>query len=360
MKKSKALLVIGIIVIVAASVAVSAWYAQTLMKPPEAITWAEWGGPYEATVRQIAQQYEQKTGHHVNIVLHAGASSSTFTKIKAAWPNVVVDVYASGAGTAYQACQGNYAIALTQQDIPNLAQIPKNLNTYYQGNVCGVAEAPASWVLAWRTDYVKKNLTSFNDLLAPEFKHKVAISDPTQGTGQFLIAAAYAFGGNETNLAPGWDFAKKLAQSGNIGLVYTSEADLVNALTTGQAWIGFGGAWNVRAAIQQGAPLAFSKVVDSTIVVNNDIVTIMNGPRQAIAKDFVNYLLSPEINQQYAAGIGYPPANVNSKEAPAVAPWYPTPQQYAQYGHSPDPSVVSANFDSWVKQWQEQIVPLIH
>jgi putative spermidine/putrescine transport system substrate-binding protein len=354
--KNIAALVIMIIIGVAAFGG-GYYYSQSKITPTKSITWAEWGGTYEATVRQIAQMYTQQTGVQVNVLLQT-TSGATQAKIDASWPNSGIDIFSSGPSQAYTLCNESHAIALTTTNVPNLSQVPQSLDVMYNGNVCAVAEAPASWDLAWNPNYVHGNLTSFSQLLNPAFKGKVAIADPTQGSGQFLLALAYAMGGNENNMTAAFNFAEKLAASGNIGLVYTSEADFVNALTTGNAWVGFGGAWDIQQAVNEGATLNYTTVVDNEVVTENDVVSVINGPNQGLALQFLNFLISAQVNQLYASGVGYPPANVGATPNPSVAVWYPTTQQYAEYGKSPNPAVVAANINSWVTEWQQKVEPL--
>ncbi len=62
------------------------------------------------------------------------------------------------------------------------------------------------------TDVVKNVPKSWDDLLKPEYKGLIGVSDPsTSGTGgATFIAWAFAHGGNESNLDPGVEFAKKI------------------------------------------------------------------------------------------------------------------------------------------------------
>ncbi|MGW5687930.1 hypothetical protein [Nonomuraea sp. NPDC003754] len=62
---------------------------------------------------------------------------------------------------------------------------------------------------------------SDSDLLTPEYKGQVAIKNPTSsGTGQaMVVAAAIANGGSVDNLAPAYDYFRKLTDAGNISAV---------------------------------------------------------------------------------------------------------------------------------------------
>jgi putative spermidine/putrescine transport system substrate-binding protein len=86
-------------------------------------------------------------------------------------------------------------------------------------------DADGRWAVAYwgaisflvNTDLVKTAPQTWDDLLKPEYKDMVCSRDPsksTYATGS-VLAAAYAHGGDESNVQPGLDFFKQLRDSGN-------------------------------------------------------------------------------------------------------------------------------------------------
>ena len=75
---------------------------------------------------------------------------------------------------------------------------------------------------------VKKVPVTWKELLRPEYKGKIGLSDPRKAAvAQYaVIAAAYAFGGSEKNLKPGLDFFAKLQKSGNLTAATPSLANM--------------------------------------------------------------------------------------------------------------------------------------
>ena len=69
-------------------------------------------------------------------------------------------------------------------------------------------------------DVVGKEITSFHDIAddldAGTINYKVTIGDPTteSSSQHIVLAAAYAFGGDVSNLQPGIDFFRRLAEAG--------------------------------------------------------------------------------------------------------------------------------------------------
>src|SRR5215207_7581381 len=98
----------------------------------------------------------------------------------------------------------------TWDQIPEWAKHPDGLwATQYYGTL-------AFWV---NTDFVENVPQTWQDLLKPEYEGLVSFNDPrTAAQGNFaVIGAAFANGGDETNIQPGLDFFKKLVEVGNAG-----------------------------------------------------------------------------------------------------------------------------------------------
>jgi putative spermidine/putrescine transport system substrate-binding protein len=93
---------------------------------------------------------------------------------------------------------------------PNAANIPAHLKGIHGGWVPTFAGVPA---IAVNTDIINNVPQTWDDLLKPEYKGKIGSVDPSSGgatqVAQFL-AWVYAHGGDQDNLTPGIEYAKKL------------------------------------------------------------------------------------------------------------------------------------------------------
>ena len=97
----------------------------------------------------------------------------------------------------------------------NWEQIPdwaKDPDGHWFGLYVGVP------VFLVNTEIVKNVPQSWEDLLKPEYKNSVVMSDPrTSGTGaNIVLAAAHALGGDIKNLDAAADYFKELFNSGNV------------------------------------------------------------------------------------------------------------------------------------------------
>jgi putative spermidine/putrescine transport system substrate-binding protein len=98
-------------------------------------------------------------------------------------------------------------------------------NTSWDKIPANFKDADGLWAVAYwgaisflvNTDLVKNPPQTWDDLLKPEYKDMVCSRDPSKSsyaTGS-VLAAAYAHGGDESNVQPGLDFFKKLKDGGN-------------------------------------------------------------------------------------------------------------------------------------------------
>lgn len=92
---------------------------------------------------------------------------------------------------------------------PSAESLPASLKAATGGWVATFTGVPSIIV---NTDVIATVPETWEDLLKPEFTGKIGMRDPrTAGEGATaLIAWAYAFGGDENDLGPGVEFAKKL------------------------------------------------------------------------------------------------------------------------------------------------------
>jgi putative spermidine/putrescine transport system substrate-binding protein len=186
--------------------------------------------------------------------------------------------------------------------IPDWAKDPNGCWTaWYQGTI----------VFAVNTAVVPNAPTSWADLLKPEYQGKVSMSDPrTTGQGAMaFMAANFALGGDETNLQPGLDYFKKLADAGN----FVATAPTQAAIEKGEAGIAI--LWDYNALPARDSLAAATPPTPVTVVVPSDgtvsapYVCLLNkyGAHKDAARLMEEYVLSPEgqilQSQKYARPI---------------------------------------------------------
>lgn len=207
--------------------------------------------------------------------------------------------------------------------IPDYAKDPDgNWMCWYTGTIS----------FAVNTALVKNVPKSWADLLKPEYKGQVAISDPrnaAQGS-MTVLAAALANGGDETNIDPGLQYFDKLNQAGNFTAVAPSKANVEK----GEAPIAI--LWDYNALPMRDDLAAQSPAVPIEVVIPSDGSTqapychIINkyAAHPNAAKLFREYILTDEVQVLQARKYARP--LVEGVEIPAdIAAKFPPAEQYA-------------------------------
>lgn len=186
----------------------------------------------------------------------------------------------------------------TWEEIPDWAKHPDGLwVTMYYGNL-------SFWV---NSDIVEPVPRTWQDLLKPEYAGLVTIDDPiTAAQGNFAVfGAAFANGGDETNIDPGLAFFRQLNDVGNLNPLGLEQYRVQSGETViGIGWDYLGLAW--RDAVADTVNLEVVIPEDGSTV--GPYVSIINkwAPHPHAARLMRNFILSPEGQLLYAKGYATP------------------------------------------------------
>ncbi|MCC6790574.1 MAG: ABC transporter substrate-binding protein [Thermomicrobiales bacterium] len=248
-------------------------------------------------------------------------SATEIAKFLAEQENPVADIGDIGILFAPTAVQFGVCAPFkndTWDQIPDWAKHPDGLwATQYYGTL-------SFWV---NTDFVENVPRTWQDLLKPEYKGLVSFNDPrTAAQGTFaVIGAAFANGGDETNVQPGLDYFKQLVDLGNAGPPSIDMADFQKGtavLAIGWDYNGLG----FRDALEGQVNMEIVIPEDGTTV--GPYVSIINkwAPHPHAARLMRNFILSPEGQVIYAKGYATPilpgvelPAEIVAKRPPVEA-----------------------------------------
>lgn len=206
-------------------------------------------------------------------------------------------------------------------------------------------------------DLVKDAPTSWQDIL--EGDYNVTIGDVSVATQaqSGLLSAAIAFGGSESNIQPGLDFFKKLAEQGRLDMGDTSVARLEKGeIEVAVLWdynsLGY------RSQIQENNPNAdFEVTVPSDGAIQSGYCTIINAYTKhpyaaALARE---YILSDEGQINLAKGYARPirddvvlPDDVKAKLLPD--------EQYKNARFIEDQEAWDSSVANLATSWQEEVI----
>jgi len=356
------LLIVAVVVALIAGLLIGRYVLAPSGSQQQSLVYACWGGDFGNLTDNLAKNFTRDFGNQVLLEFHAGASSTVISKIESVWPEVKIDLTSVAPSVAIQLAKAGRLAELTVEDCPVLNQIPDNLLIKYNGKVYGIGIYVISVVsCAWRSDLITTPIANWSDLFKPELNKKIATSHISLGTGDSLIMPAYWFGGSEFNVTPGWDALKDIAP--HMNGIWTTESECINIIGTGQAQIGLcvtaDKLYQWYKQNVQVSWIPYFNDVDKAFAVAVDCVVVVDGPRQNLAKQFLNYYFRPSNNEYLCANIGLPPSNMYAQVNPAIVPFNPTQDDIQRYGRMGDLDWKASHIDGWTTTWDTEIQPLI-
>jgi len=290
---------------------------------------------------------------NVKLTYVSGVSTEIVAKVKAQKDSPQIDVAIIEAGEQEKGRQEGLWEPLSEQDVPNMKNIAEDLKV---ADNSGATVNFTPMGISYNSKLVQeKGLPvpkSWNDLTRPEMKGNITMTDIASNFGRSaMIMLAYANGGSEKNIEPGFEkmatiasymptFAKSAAQLQqnlqNETAVYTTWT-MARSLTQKQA----------------GMPIEFVFPEEGGNLVPTIASLVKNAKHPEAAKAFINFLLTDEVQTMYATELFYSPAtNVALPEDVAKALEIDR-SKVVQF----DYQVISDSMDQWLDRFNREIAP---
>ncbi|MDH2924743.1 putative spermidine/putrescine transport system substrate-binding protein [Nicoletella semolina] len=301
-------------------------------------TWANW----KDTWTQLEQKYGLK---HTDTDM---SSAQEIAKFEAEKKNATADIGDVGISFGPIAVKKGVTQAYKTSywnDVPDWAK-----------------DADGHWMLAYtgtiafiiNKDTVKENPRSWSDLLTGKYKVTVGDVSVAAQAVNGVLAANYAFGGDEKDLTPALDFFAKLAKQGRLGMVDPNIANLEKGeIDVAVVW-DFNGL-NYRDKID---PKRFDVLIPSDGSVISGYTTIINkyAKNQNAAKLAREYIFSDQGQINLARGYARPiraekidlPKDVLEKLLPA--------EQYKNARPIKDAKAWEESSKQLPRLWQEKVI----
>ncbi len=319
-----------------------------------------WGGMWLDGIKAITDKQDVPVNWST---FPAGGSNSIVALTRASWPKPAYDITANWDPVWKLMNNEGWLEAITEADVPNLADVPKSLRVYSDDKgTYGIPYSLAAFFWGYRTDLVPFEIKTLDDLLDPRLKGKICISNTSKFNGLIQVSMALANGGSEKDMDPGWAFQKKLIESGNVGRWSNSDVDMINSVNTGETAVAFGGSANWNAIKENWPVTLLGRTAGQSAFKTffyQEGYAIFKGPNAEAAKKVVNFMLQPENNQAYNELLGQGPVNSKAKAPAAAADLTMTEEEYQKFAYFADYAYMGEQSDAWVKLWEKDIQPLI-
>jgi putative spermidine/putrescine transport system substrate-binding protein len=310
-----------------------------------------YGGSYETIMRQqVIPPFEKATGVHVEYV--SGNSNETLAKIQAQKGHEDLDLAIIDDGPMYQAKALGLCAKLKAG--PNYADIYDLAKMGDDAVATGVVatglayDAGAFQKAGWQPP------TSWADLADKKYEGKVAIPgiDNTYGLVA-LIMYAKQNGGSADQIDPGFAYlAKQIAP--NVRAFESSPGRMSELFQSGEVSLAIWGSGRVNALADTGFPIKFVYPKEGAAALLIAACVVNGAPHEAAAQQFLDYLLSPDV-QKIIATAGNGPVNKKVQLAPDLAARLPYGPEEVSKLVAFDWSKINPKRDDWSKRWNREI-----
>lgn len=310
------------------------------------------GGSNEQMYRQkIIPAFEK--AHDVKIVYVAGNSSDTLAKLQAQKGHEQINVAIMDDGPMYQAMQMNLCSKVEE------APVMKDLYPLARLGPTSVDVGMVATGIGYNADAFKKmglpEPDSWNVLTDKRLKGKLGVPPITNTYGlHALVMLARMNGGGEKNIDPGF---KAMTQqvAPNVLSWAPTPGEMDGLMQSGDVIVAPYGSGRAVALQNTGFPLKFFYPKEGGVALQVAACAVAENAQPALSQQFIQYLLSPEVQATEAQAIGLGPVNKTVKLAPDVAAKVPYgPDQIAKLV-AVDWTTINQHRTEWTERWNRSV-----
>lgn len=301
---------------------------------------AAFGGAYTEALKTNIASFEKVNNVKIKFIPASGADA--LAKAKA---HEVDIIHADLAWGFRGEAQGLFE-KLDPAIVTNLATLyPRARYSPY-----GVIVNFGQYGIAYNPKLVNPAPTSWYDLLNPKYKDKVSTAGFDAANVELLVLFAHLNGGSEDNIDPG--FAKMSELSKNISVFYSQHPQLLDLFRSGDVTMARWLRGRVQWANEKGVEVKFAVPKEGAIALVSTVHVIAKRPNTELSMKFVNYLLSKEIETEYATALGYTPSRADLDLKDADVPYGP---EVVNSLVMADWKKVTPKMEAWKERWDREI-----
>ena len=278
----------------------------------------------------VLQEYQRRTGVTVNVVYDTEETKSTglANRLLAEQGRPQADVFWSNEPVRTLVLKSRGVLAPyrspSAEGIPDVLRDPDGYWTGFSARMR---------VIAYNTRLVPEQAAprSVFDLADPKWKGQVAIADPRFGSTSFHVAALYAVLGD----AKADDFFRRL--KANAVRVVDGNSVVRDMVVRGEVKVGLTDTDDVNVALEAGQPIGMVLPDRNGLgvpVMPNMVSLIAGAPHVEEGQQFIDFLLSPEVErmlaQSEAVQIPLHESVEGPKNMPPISSFTPMTLDYSQ------------------------------
>jgi spermidine/putrescine transport system substrate-binding protein len=253
---------------------------------------------------QIVKPFEQRYGVKVNSKT-VSSSDQMFAILAGSQPGEW-DVASPDTPWIEKLAKAGLVQPLDATDYPEVAHFFQRWQRFDQlyadGQLYGVVSRFGFYGIVYNSQYVNPLDThSIKVMWNPKYKGKIVIYDwylPNMGMiGRYLgFAQPYEVAGASFQKLV--DALYSLRPQ--VGIIAATNADTIQALANGSAWLSFGGEWLQVLLKEQGRPIELTIPDEGGVSWTESLVILKNSRNPRAAKAYIQHVISPEFQARLA------------------------------------------------------------
>ncbi len=259
-----------------------------------------WGGDYQNLLQKIVSPLSGS-----NIVFDTGNAVARATKIRAEKNSRrgSMDVGLLQDVDMYELSLTDPFDAVSEKHTPNIANTYEQFRTPYS-----IPHIFSAMVLVYNTEKIPTPPDSFSAAIDPKYRGRVGFSDILHVANTLFVGLAN--GGNMSSFNAGMNFLAEIKK--NDPKIFPSNEAVAAALKSGEIWMTC--MWKARALQWQdaGLPLGFVVPKEGAVAVTFEGAVPKNARNAPGAWKFLNAMMDPVGQVEFAKAMGYAPTVRNA------------------------------------------------
>ncbi|KNF07877.1 spermidine/putrescine-binding periplasmic protein [Gottschalkia purinilytica] len=300
--------------------------------------------------RNVMEPFEKK--HNVKIVLELGNNVDRLNKLK--MRNSKVDVAAFTDYYAMQAIEEGLFERIDHEKIPNINNLYDVAKTPL-GKDYGPAYTIGSFGIIYDSEDIKEPIESWGDLWRPDLKGKMSLSNITTTSGPMMLLIAAEQAGVDIKKDEDKAFEKMKELSENVLRFDDKSSEAINAMSQGKVKVMGGHSFEFES-VKETVPTA--KWVDpkeGSYAIVNTINIVKGTKNKKLAEQFINWIISEEVQKVQALDKVDSPTNKNVKLTDKEAEELIYGEETIEKLKSVDWTYVNSSLKRWIERWNKEI-----
>lgn len=276
----------------------------------------------EGIINAVIPLFEEKTG--VKVELIQAGTGELFKRIESEAGNPYGDVLFGGSYTQYLGNKDLFQEYVSTEN-DNIIDAYKNKDGYQTFTVLDGS------VLVKNKELTKDiKIDSYEDLLQPELKGKIATADPANSSSAFaqLTNILVSMGDGDYQSDKAWDYVGKLIQQWD-GKIQSSSSGVYKSVADGEMHVGLAYEDPVAKLIQDGAEnieIVYPK--EGAVFLPAGSAIIKDAKNVENAQKFIDFLLSQEVQDIFGSELTNRPVRKDAKVGSHLDPFDQIPLKY--------------------------------